>query len=127
MNNWLFVAIGGAVGSVARYLLSNFVQRNSFGAFPLGTLFVNASGCLLIGYIGAMVMGAAQPKDDYSLLLMVGVLGGYTTFSAFGWETISMLQNGEVSNALLNIVANNLIGLTGVWFGFRAGKYFLGV
>lgn len=126
INNWIMVAIGGSIGSVSRYVLSGLIQRNYFGTFPIGTLFVNSTGCLLIGCVGAAVLGTTLVREDYRVLLMVGILGGYTTFSAFGWETISMLNDGQFSRALLNIVANNLIGLACVWFGFRVGRYWLG-
>lgn len=109
----LLVGSGGALGSVARYLVSGWVQR-AFGpvqGFPLGTLVVNVTGSLLIGLLAGLVLFRHLPGAGARLFLVVGLLGGYTTFSAFSLETVVLLRAGQVSAALLNVALQVGLGL----------------
>src|SRR5687767_12429515 len=110
----LLIACGGALGSVLRYVVAGAVHNYTaaattrvFGyAFPVGTLAVNWIGCLLIGVLAGMFLRHVLPHDQYRLALTVGVLGGFTTFSAFGLDTLTLIQRGHLTLALLNITAN---------------------
>jgi len=121
------VAGGGAAGSVARYLLSGWLQGKAGLAFPWGTLGVNVLGCLCIGFIGAALSGPLLVRGEYRLFLMVGVLGGFTTFSAFGWETLALAREGQFRLALLNVGLSNVLGLAAAWTGMAAARKLLGV
>lgn len=122
----VLIACGGALGSVLRYWLSTFAQRQSElvtkrwagHAIPLGTLAVNFVGCLFIGALAALFARHAVPHEQYRLALTVGVLGGFTTFSAFGLDTFVLLQRGHWGLALLNVLASCCGGLLAVALGF---------
>ena len=114
----IFVALGGALGSVSRYLLGTWTQALSKSIdFPYGTLTVNLIGCFIIGALAelAETRGAFTPESR--AFLFVGILGGFTTFSSFGNDTINLFRDGEMLNALVNIGANVIVGLFLVWLG----------
>lgn len=94
------VFLGAGLGAVCRYLLGNFVQGKFSGPFPVGTLVVNVSGSLAIGFVMAIIV-ARGASEDWRLLLVTGLLGGYTTFSAFSYETVSLIENKHFGQALL--------------------------
>ena len=119
MTKLLFIAGGGALGSVLRYLVAGWGQRLTPGVFPLGTLLVNVSGCLLIGYLGTLFAGPAVIRDEYRLALLVGLLGGFTTFSTFGYESWALLSDREWGLAGANFLLTNVLGLAAVWLGHR--------
>lgn len=114
----LLVALGGAIGSVARYKLSGYVLHHTIDwRFPAGTFAVNVLGCLVAG----LLAGLAEKHDFMSaetrLLLFTGILGGFTTFSAFGLETMFLLRRGEILVAGTNIVLSVVMGLLALWLG----------
>jgi CrcB protein len=112
------VALGGALGSVSRYLLGTWIQSASRSIdFPYGTLTVNLIGCFVIGFLSqlAETRGAFTPESR--ALMFIGVLGGFTTFSSFGNDTMNLLRDGETVNALVNVGANVILGLALVWLG----------
>jgi CrcB protein len=116
----LLVALGGAIGSVARFWLTALSERLFGGAFPWGTIIANVSGSLLIGIIAALpILG---PRDLLGPLgrqfLMVGIMGGYTTFSSFSLQTLTMLQHGHVAKALANVAGSVALCLVAVWVGY---------
>ena len=113
----LFLAgIGGFLGSVVRYSLSGFVQDLSRSIhFPYGTLAVNLIGCLAIGFLSQLAETRGVFTAETRTLVFVGVLGGFTTFSAFGNETINLWREGESGLALLNIAAHLVLCLGAVW------------
>ncbi|MFV1957892.1 MAG: fluoride efflux transporter CrcB [Planctomycetota bacterium] len=127
MRILLFVAGGGGAGALLRYLVSGLGQRLTVGVFPLGTLLVNVLGCFLIGYLGAVFSGPLLVRDEVRLALLVGLLGGFTTFSSFGWETFSLLNDREWGFAIANVVGSNLLGLLAVWIGYRLAEQWPGV
>lgn len=109
---------GGAVGSLARYVAGTSIMSRFTGRFPLGTLVVNASGCFLIGAIMTMLTSQkTAPHPNWRLLLVVGFLGGYTTFSSFAWETYSATRDGSPWIGLLNVVSSVVLGYLAVWLG----------
>jgi len=122
----LFIAVGGGVGAVLRYLVSGWGQTLVGGWFPLGTLIVNSLGCLLIGALGAYFAGPHLIREETRIAMLVGVLGAFTTFSTFGWETLSLARDGEMRLALVNVVLTNMLALAAVWFGYRITETWLG-
>jgi fluoride exporter len=118
MHNILIIGIGGFLGSVLRYLISGYVQNISQSvSFPYGTLSVNIIGCLLIGIISQLVELQIGITSETRLFLMVGVLGGFTTFSAFGNEALNLLQDQRVFLFLMYTVSHLIIGLSAVYLG----------
>jgi CrcB protein len=118
MVNILLVALGGALGSVSRYLLGTWTQSASKSIdFPYGTLTVNLIGCFVIGFLSQLAEARGVFTSETRALVFIGVLGGFTTFSSFGNDTINLLRDGETFNALLNVGANVILGLALVWFG----------
>ena len=127
MLKLLFIFIGSGAGGVLRYAVSGWAQRQTHGVFPIGTLVVNVLGCLLIGVLTAALSGRVLMREEYRLALLIGLLGGYTTFSTFGMETFGLLNDGETWRALLNVAASVVLGLAAVWAGYRLTEHWLGV
>jgi len=127
MLKWIFIAAGGALGSVLRYALQGWVQRATNSTFPAGTLVVNVLGCVAIGFLTATFTGPKLIREEYRLGLLVGILGGFTTFSTFGWETFSLANEREFAFAALNILLSCGLGLLAVWAGYRASEFCFGV
>jgi CrcB protein len=118
MKGILLVAIGGAFGSVARYKLSGWVLHHALDwRFPAGTFTVNVVGCLLAGVLAGFAEKQNLLSPETRLLLFTGVLGGFTTFSAFGLETMHLLRRGDVLIAGANVVLSVLAGLAALWLG----------
>ncbi len=118
MDKALFVGAGGFIGSVLRYWVSGVVQQNANNpSFPFGTLAVNLIGCLVIGFLSqlAEVRGVFTPEAR--AFVFVGILGGFTTFSTFGNETMNFLRDGENLSAFWNLSAHMLLGLAAIWLG----------
>jgi CrcB protein len=119
----LWVAIGGAAGSVARYKLSGFVLHHTIDwRFPAGTFVVNVLGCLVAGVLAGLAEKHELLSPETRLLLFTGVLGGFTTFSAFGLETVFLLRRGETLVAGANIILSVLAGLAALWIGLGAAS-----
>jgi CrcB protein len=113
-----FVALGGALGSVSRYLLGTWTQSLSKSIdFPYGTLTVNLIGCFIIGFLSQLAESRGAFTPESRAFVFIGILGGFTTFSSFGNETINLLRDGETFNALANIGANVIFGLILIWLG----------
>lgn len=121
MKALLLVALGGAVGSVARYQLSGLVMQHAAGwRFPAGTFAVNVLGCLAAGALAALAEKHALFSNDARAFLFAGLLGGFTTFSAFGLETVHLLKRGDVAVALANVVLSVAAGLAALWLGMAS-------
>ncbi len=120
--NIVCIAAGGAFGSVARYALTGAMHRLTGWNFPIGTLTVNVIGCYLIGLLATMFHGPTLVREEYRLALLVGVLGGFTTFSAFGWGTFLLWNEGQFASAMVNVVLSNALGLAAVWAGFATAR-----
>jgi CrcB protein len=119
IKNVLAVALGGGIGSAARYALSGAVARLSGSSFPYGTLCVNLLGCFAIGFLWECLdRGAAPPV--WRVFLMIGCLGGFTTFSTFGIETFHLLRGAEWRHAALNLAISNAAGIALVFLGAAA-------
>ena len=113
-----WIAIGGALGSVARYLFSTAVLRATGTLFPIGTFAVNIVGCIVFGVIAGAAEQRVQLAPDLRLFLLVGVLGGFTTFSSYAFESFSLLRDGQFVAAAANIVGQVVAGLVGLWAGY---------
>ncbi len=120
--NLLLVALGGAFGSVARYALSTFVLRASGTLFPLGTFAVNLLGCLVFGVIAGTAEQRVALTPASRAFLLVGVLGGFTTFSSYAFESFALLRDGQFLPAAVNIVGQVVAGLAGVWLGVALAR-----
>jgi CrcB protein len=121
MGRFLLVCLGGAIGSGARYLFSTAMSR-AFGNFPFGTLGVNVIGSFLISLVMALALGKAGTIGvDARLFIVTGVLGGFTTYSSFNYETLHLVQSGATGLAALNVVLTLVAclgsGLAGLWVG----------
>jgi fluoride exporter len=115
----LLIGVGGFIGSVFRYAVGGAVQTLSHSvAFPYGTLAVNILGCFCIGFLSELVDTRALISTDTRAFLIVGILGGFTTFSAFGNETMNLIRDGEATLALINVGTQVLLGLGAVWLGY---------
>ncbi len=112
----LMVGLGGAIGAIARYGLSGWVQR-SVDTFPLGTLTVNVLGCLVLGAMMTLVEERSALSPNTRLFLGIGLLGSFTTFSTFGFETLELLRDREYTSALLSVGGNVGVGLVAVVLG----------
>ena len=113
------VFLGAGLGGTMRYLLQGWVQGVAGTAFPLGTLVVNVLGCFVLGLLLPLLIGPAALDDRYRLGLVVGVLGGFTTFSAFGVETLDLAAQRQFLLAAANIVLSMIMGPAGVWVGMQ--------
>jgi CrcB protein len=119
LRTLFLIGTGGFIGSILRYLLSGWVQQLSKSVqFPFGTLAVNIVGCALIGFLAQLADQRGVVSGGTRAFLMVGILGGFTTFSAFGNETMNLLRDGELTLAFGNIVGHTVLGLVAVWAGY---------
>jgi len=118
LDYWL-VAGGGALGSVARFWLSGVIGRRFGETFPWGTLLVNVSGCLVIGFFAAYTgpEGRLLVRPEWRLAFMAGVCGGYTTFSSFSLQTLNLTMEGDWLRAGANVILSVLLCLGAVWLG----------
>lgn len=119
MFEYLLIAIGGALGSVARFWVSGFVAQRAGEFFPLGTLVVNVTGSLLIGFFATMTdpEGRFLVNPAMRQFVMIGICGGYTTFSSFSLQTLNLARNGEWFAAGANAVLSLVACLVAVWLG----------
>lgn len=127
--NLLLIACGGAIGSVLRYAIGGWIQRLAIGAvelFPIGTLGVNVAGCLLIGLLAALFASPHMLREETRLFLLVGVLGGFTTFSTFGLETFQLINDRQWTWAAANVLVTNVACLTSVCIAYRLGERWWG-
>jgi CrcB protein len=115
----VLIGAGGAIGSVLRYLASSFVQRlDVWGSFPAGTLSVNLLGCAVLGLLGGLSDSRYLFGPSARLFVFIGILGGFTTFSTFSYETLALIRGGEGAKAALNVGASLLLCLAGTWLGY---------
>ena len=123
MTSYLWVALGGAFGSMARYWLAGAVAALTGPQFPWGTLLINIAGSFVIGWFGALTAnsGPMDVPPDIRIFVMVGICGGFTTFSAFSLQTLELMQSGELLRAAGYILGSVLLCLVFVWIGVRLG------
>ena len=121
----LLIALGGAFGSIARYLVAGWVQTNAGATFPWGTLAVNATGSVLLAFLVRGLEGVAAPPE-WRGFLAIGFCGAYTTFSTFGFETVGLLQGEQWTRAGAYMLGSVLSSLLGILVGFRMAAMILG-
>ena len=125
MGNFLFIGLGGFLGAILRYALSDFVQNwSKFSQFPFGTLVVNLLGCLLIGALAQLGESRAIFSPETSSLIFLGFLGAFTTFSTFSSDSLNLMRNGQNLLSYLNIGASVVLGLAAVWLGRTFTAFF---
>jgi CrcB protein len=117
LNNLLVVVLGGGIGAGLRFLAATYVTRLYSGSFPLGTFLINVTGSFLIGILMTLFLNRPGFNPAWRLFLVTGVLGGYTTFSSFEWETLTTLKGGAPLAAMLNVILSVSLGFFGVWMG----------
>ena len=119
----LWVGLGGFVGSSLRFMISGWVHRlPGTGTFPYGTLVVNVAGCLVLGLIGGWADHRQVLSPATRLFVMIGVLGGFTTFSTFAYETLALATASDVVRAFTNIALQLVLGLGAAWIGYAAAR-----
>ena len=116
--NLFFIAIGGAIGSVCRYLLSSAVLRSLGTLFPAGTFVVNVVGCLVFGAIAGLAQERVTLAPETRAFLLAGVLGGFTTFSSYMNESVVLVREGQFLWAGLNLGGQVVAGFTAFWIAF---------
>jgi fluoride exporter len=114
----LLIAIGGALGSIARYLFSTFVLRASGSLYPLGTFAVNLAGCVAFGAIAGAAEQRVPLSPELRAFLLIGVLGGFTTFSSYAFESFALLRDGQFLAGAINVVGQVVAGIAGLWAGY---------
>lgn len=117
MTRVLAIAAGGAVGSVLRFWLTGTIQSITGRGFPYGTLAVNAIGCFVAGFLVVLLLERLVSNDVWRAGLLIGLLGGFTTFSAFSVETLNLVEHGAWLKAGLYVAASVILCLVAVWFG----------
>lgn len=120
----LLVALGGALGSMARYGATLGINRWASSPFPWGTLFVNIAGSFLIGLVMVWLLKAGEWRENARLLLVTGIMGGFTTFSSFSWETWKLLEDGRFGLASANILLSVAVCLLATIAGALLAKQF---
>ncbi len=126
MAKILFIALGGAIGTLLRYFVSGIDYKFSSGVFPVSTFVVNAAGSLIIGFLWGL-FERVDVAATARMFIFMGVLGGFTTFSTFGLESFNLFRDGEHGIALTNILVTNVLGIAFVFLGFAASKLLLNV
>jgi CrcB protein len=123
-TTWLAVAVGGAVGSLVRFWLAAAMTMLTGPRFPWGTLLINIVGSFVIGVVAAVTLTPARVAmhPDLRIFLMVGVCGGFTTFSAFSLQTLELLQSGDTSPAMAYVAGSVVLCLAAVWAGLVLGR-----
>ena len=123
MQNLLYVGLGGATGSILRYLASKWMDRLfPTTALPIGTFTVNIVGCLVLGILAGLADSRDLIRAEVRLLLMVGLLGGFTTFSTFGYETLTLARGSERWLPFVYVGASVMLGVAAAWVGNAIGR-----
>lgn len=123
VTNAMLVGVGGFVGAILRYGLGGLIhRRGAFGMFPVGTLSVNLIGCLLIGLLAGLAESRHALGPDVRTFALIGLLGGFTTFSTFGYETFAMARDHEFIRAATNVGIHVVFGLVLVWVGYAVAS-----
>ncbi len=118
----ILIGIGGILGANARYLVSVWAARRIGASFPYGTLIVNLSGSLLLGFIATAIVGRVVYEREIQLLVSIGFLGAYTTFSTFAFESVGLIRRRAYVLATANVLGSAVLGLLGAWIGAMVAR-----
>jgi len=119
---YLFVGIGGCLGSILRFWIGSYIGSKMGTRFPYGTLVINVTGSFLIGLIFALLTVKTHWSPNWRYLIPIGFIGGYTTFSSFEYETLRTIQDGQIGLGLLYVATSVVFGFVAVWGGMIAGR-----
>jgi fluoride exporter len=122
LNKYLYIAIGGALGSIARFWVSSNVAHRIHSRFPYGTFIVNLSACLLIGFFLSILGRRADLGGHWRMLIPIGFIGAYSTFSTFEWEIFVLTQGRDFFIASAYLALSVFLGLAAVWVGLSIGR-----
>jgi CrcB protein len=123
MQNILIAGLGGFIGTIIRYLLNNLIYKSlNYPIYPFGTLTINILGCFFIGFIAGFAQYRLTLTPEIRIFIQIGVLGGFTTFSTFGYETFTLIRDGQFILGVSNILLQVLVGLFAVWLGYSLGQ-----
>ena len=122
MQKIILIGLAGLVGTLCRYWLSGLVARHYGETFPWGTLVVNVVGCFLAGSLFYLMEERFLVSPMLRTIVLIGLLGGFTTFSSFSLQTFTLLREGEFALAALNVTLSNLLGLVMLWAGYSLAK-----
>ena len=122
MQRLIFIGLAGFAGTLMRYWLSDWTARRFGETFPTGTLVVNLIGCFLAGLLFYLMFDRYLVSPTVRSVVLIGLLGGFTTFSSFGLQTFTLLRDGEMGLALFNIAISNVGGILMVWVGYSLAK-----
>ncbi len=120
-----FVALGSALGGAIRFLLGTFLQQKTGSAFPIGTLVINISGSMLLGFLLRYALATTAISPEVRGLLTTGFCGGYTTFSTFTYETLALVEEGELAHAAAYVLLSVILALAGAYVGIAAARELL--
>ena len=124
MQKYLLIALGGALGSIARYWVGSTIGSRMGTRFPYGTFVINISACIIVGFSVTYLGKRVELSPAWRYLIPVGFVGAYSTFSTFEWETLFTLRSGAFSIAALYAISSLILGLAAVWCGVRLAEYF---
>jgi fluoride exporter len=119
---YLMVGVGGGLGSILRFWLGSYIGSRMGARFPYGTFVVNITGSFLIGLVFAFLTARTQWSPNWRYLIPIGFIGGYTTFSSFEFETLRMIQDGQIGLGLFYVASSVVVGFAAVWGGMMAGR-----
>jgi CrcB protein len=123
MKSLLLAGAGGFIGTCLRYLCNSFIYRLlNYPTFPYGTCLINILGCLIIGLLSGLAESRGAFTPEVRVFIFIGILGGFTTFSTFGYETFSMIRDGQFILATTNVMLQVVLGLAGVWLGYNFSR-----
>lgn len=124
LSNLFLIFLGAGCGGLLRYWISNAIYLLTDKQFPYGTLVVNVSGSLIMGFLFALIVERFNTQGPHlRSLLLIGLLGGYTTFSSFSIETINLIENSQYSSAILNMMLSTFLCVSAAWVGVIGGRY----
>jgi CrcB protein len=122
MQKTIFIALAGLVGTLLRYWISGVVARQYGETFPWGTIAVNLIGCFVTGAVFSLTEERVLVSPAVRMVILIGLLGGFTTFSSYGLQTFALLRDGEFGLGILNVATSNVLGVFMVWLGYILGK-----
>lgn len=126
MSRLLFVGLGGFLGATARYLISGWAQELTSSSFPLGTLVVNVAGSFFLAFLAILAFESGHLPLNFRLFFLTGLLGAFTTYSTFSYETLQLMLENLPRMYLLNIASNTIFSLAGAWLGFIFANHLKG-